>query len=165
MNEHISRQFDRQTELKNCEFVKTTMMILIVFYHSILFWNGTWFTENPVKISECLGKVAEWLNSFHIYTFTMVSGYIFGYLKLEKGKYSAFVPFLKSKARRLCVPYIFLAILWVIPVHCLFFGSDLAELFRKYILVTSPRQLWILIMLSISILPMFLRREFRIIRS
>ena len=58
---------DRQTELENCNFIKTVLMMLVVFYHSIVFWGGNWFTQNPEVISVPLNIVADWLNSFHIY--------------------------------------------------------------------------------------------------
>jgi len=86
-------------------------MILIVFYHSILFWNGNWFTKNPVYSSNILVYIAEWLNSFHIYGFTIVSGYIFYYLKYEKGKYIRFITFIKGEAKQLLISYIFVTFL------------------------------------------------------
>ena len=122
-------------------------MVLVVFYHSILFWNGAWFTENPAKTSSLLSFVAAWLNSFHVYGFALVSGYLFSYLKLEQGKYTEFGSFVINKAKRLVVPYIFIALVWVIPIQCLFFESNWSTIFRKYVLATSPSQLWFLAML------------------
>lgn len=65
--------------LKNCNFSKTVLMILVVFYHSIVFWTGTWFSSDPVFESNFLGLLAEYIGSFHIYAFALVSGYIFAY--------------------------------------------------------------------------------------
>ena len=65
--------------LRNCNFSKTVLMILVAFYHAIDFWTGTWFTRNPVFESKFLGLLAEYIGSFHIYAFTLVSGYIFAY--------------------------------------------------------------------------------------
>ena len=132
--------------LKNCYFLKTVLMILVVFYHSVVFWTGTWFTSDPVFESNFLGLLAECIGAFHIYAFTLVSGYIFAY-KISGGDSRYYLPFLRNKAKRLLVPYVFVMLIWVAPVSEYFFRWDLAELIKKYILCINPSQLWFLWML------------------
>lgn len=141
-----------QKELENCGFVKTVLMLTVVLYHSCLFWGGNWFVETPVFASGGLALMAEYLNSFHIYGFTLVSGYLFSYLKREKGKYGRFLPFAANKAKRLLVPYAFVAAVWVIPISVLFSGFDGREIFTKFVLATAPSQLWFLVMLFVVFL-------------
>ncbi len=136
-----------QTELSNCYFVKTILMLCVVFYHSMVFWTGNWFVDGPVYTSSVLKYFALWLNSFHTYGFTLVSGYLFYYLKFEKGKYNSFLPFLFNKAKRLLVPYVFSAVVWVIPISSVFYQFDFMTIVKNYILGTSPSQLWFLLML------------------
>lgn len=131
--------------LKNCNFSKTVLMILVVFYHSIVFWTGTWFSSDPVFESNFLGLLAEYIGSFHIYAFALVSGYIFAY-KISGG-YSHYLPFLQNKAKRLLVPYVFVMFIWVAPISEYFFRWDLTYLIKKYILCINPGQLWFLWML------------------
>lgn len=132
--------------LRNCNFSKTVLMILVAFYHAIDFWTGTWFTRNPVFESKFLGLLAEYIGSFHIYAFTLVSGYIFAY-KIAVGGYNRYLPFLWNKAKRLLVPYVFVMLIWVAPISEYFFRWDLADLIKKYILCINPSQLWFLWML------------------
>lgn len=139
--------YNKQTELSNCTFVKTVLMILVVVYHSILFWGGNWFTGDPVNRSRFMTNVAEWLNSFHIYAFTLVSGYIFYYIKYEKGKYKEFLPFVKTKALRLLIPYVFISVVWAIPFNCIFYKSNVSTVFKNFALAVNPAQLWFLWML------------------
>jgi len=40
---NIENEKYREKELENCTFIKTILMVIIVIYHSMLFWNGTWF--------------------------------------------------------------------------------------------------------------------------
>lgn len=138
---------NRQTELSNCTFVKTVLMLLVVAYHSIVFWSGTWFIDDPVLESSILSSLSRWMNSFHIYGFALVSGYLFYFLKCEKRKYLRFIPFVENKAKRLLVPYIFVSLTWVIPFAVYYFKYDAVEVFIRYILGTSPNQLWFLLML------------------
>lgn len=122
-------------------------MLLVVLYHSMIFWEGTWFTEDPKIPSPILGYFASWLNSFHVYAFTLVSGYLFYFLRFEKKKYQNFGEFVIHKVQRLVVPYCFIAAIWVIPIQWYFFRYDLETIFKNYILGEAPNQLWYLWML------------------
>ena len=123
-------------------------MFLVVLYHSILFYSGIdWFVGKPLYVVDSLKWLSGWLNSFHIYAFTLVSGYLYYYLRYEKGKYQKPKGFLVNKIKRLIVPYAFVCTCWVIPAAFFFFGYNSEIIFKKYILATAPNQLWFLCML------------------
>lgn len=122
-------------------------MFLVILGHSCIFWTGAWFVENPIINSKGLILISSWLNSFHIYAFALVSGYIFAFKILSGGGYNHYGLFLKNKAKRLIVPYVFSMIIWVAPISAYFFQWGIAELFRKYVLCINPSQLWFLWML------------------
>ena len=122
-------------------------MLIVVLYHCCLYWTGTWFVGTPVVSSNLLSIAAQWMNSFHIYGFALVSGYLFFFLRHEKGKYSKFFPFVANKAKRLLIPYAFVALIWVIPFAVYFFRYDAMEIIKRFVLGTSPSQLWFLLML------------------
>lgn len=145
----MEEKINDQNKLDNCTFVKTILMIFVVLYHSILFWGGGSRLENIPVIyeSKFLSILAAWLNTFHIYGFTLISGYIFQYLKYEKDKYQLFFPFIVNKAKRLLVPYVFVAIVWIIPITYTLFSYSPEDIILKYVLCTSPSQLWFLWML------------------
>lgn len=137
---------DRGQELKNCTPIKAILMLTIVLYHSMrIFARGTWGPYPPVNEAPVLGYISEWFNSFHVYAFVLISGYIFYYIKYEKGGYQKYLPFLVNKAARLLVPYVFIAAVWVAPIHAYYFGTE--ELIEKYVLGSAPSQLWFLLML------------------
>lgn len=138
---------DRQTELSNCTFVKALLMLLVVAYHCMAFWTGTWFTNNPMFESNIISSLSWWLNSFHIYGFALISGYLFYSLKCEKGKYSNFISFVANKAKRLFVPYVFVSLIWVIPFTMYYFQIEAVEILKSYALGILPSQLWFLLML------------------
>ena len=144
---HNNNSISTQRELENCTFIKTILMITIVLYHSLVFWTGTWFIDKPIFNSQVLCYIAKWLNTFHIYTFTFVSGYLFGYIKYEKKRYSDYKKFVINKCKRLLIPYMFASIIWVIPLGTVFFKYNTNDVFHKYILGESPSQLWFLLML------------------
>lgn len=145
----MEEKINDQNKLDNCTFVKTILMIFVVLYHSILFWGGgSWLENIPVIYeSKSLSIFAALLNTFHIYGFTLISGYIFQYLKYEKDKYQLFFLFVVNKAKRLLVPYVFVAIIWIIPISYTLFSYTPEDIILKYVLCTSPSQLWFLWML------------------
>ena len=139
---------NHQKQLDECIFIKTVLMLFVVAYHSMIFWGGNWFSiQNVTLESNLLKNMSNWLNSFHIYAFVFVSGYLFEYLKHENNKYPQFLPFVINKSKRLLVPYVFVAFFWVIPITSFLYKFTPKEIFMKYILCTSPSQLWFLWMI------------------
>ena len=139
-------------KLKSCSFVKTVLMFIIVLYHSILFWGGNWFSAVEAEFVAPLHYLSQWFGTFHIYGFVLVSGYIFGFLKVEQGKYSSFPKFAINKFFRLIVPYAFISVCWVIPIGWFFFKYDFTTVLENYILAINPSQLWFLVMLFVVFL-------------
>lgn len=135
----------KKDELDNCNAVKTILMILVVLYHSMVIYAGTWGPYPPAEQSVLFEQIAKWLNSFHIYAFTLVSGYIFYYIKYEKGGYQKYTLFLGNKAKRLLVPYIFIASVWVAPIYVYFWGTE--HVISNFLFGIAPNQLWFLLML------------------
>lgn len=132
--------------LENCVFVKTLLMLIVLFGHSIAFWTQKWLDIEVVIPCTILGHGYTWINSFHIYGFTLASGYIFAF-KIMRGGYSEYFPFLLNKARRLLVPYVFVMLIWVAPISSLLFNWDPGYVTKKYLLAIDPSQLWFLWML------------------
>ena len=86
--------------LQNCNFAKTILMVIIIFYHSILFWRGSWFDIiQPTEGSSLLKYTAIWLNTFHVHTFTLISGYIYYNVRYEKQKYNDMKKFIINKIK------------------------------------------------------------------
>lgn len=123
------------------------LMILVVLYHSIIFRSGLQSSLVTDDINSYIDIFANWLNSFHIYGFTLISGYIFYHIKYEGGGYKSYKEFIKKKERRLLKPYVFCSLFWAIPINIYVFRYDLKTIFVKFFLVKGANQLWFLIML------------------
>lgn len=150
LNLGAESQLERDNELSNCTFVKTILMVFVVLYHSLLFWGNNWFTAiQPLTEAKPLYYLALFLNSFHIFGFTLVSGYLFYYSKFEKQSrsYQYYRKFIVNKALRLLIPYLFVSLVWAIPISVFFFKYGWKEIFVNFGLGVSPSQLWFLLML------------------
>ena len=141
-------------------------MILVILYHSMALWNREgWFNTLPADPNPVITYIATWLNTFHIYVFVFISGYLFYYLKYECGKYQVFRYFCLAKFKRLMIPYLFVALFWCMPFHAYFFRTDIGELVKKYVLMTSPSQLWFVVMLFAMMITVFLISDFLVKKS
>ena len=144
-----SKQASKQA-LDNCRFVKCVLMLLVILYHSFLFWNENWIGIKPVvPLINCppLAIFCTWLNSFHIYAFTLVSGYIYAFIRFEKGGYTKYKAFIKNKAKRLLIPFVFCLLCWSIPIRIILLHPEQKILVDWSLLGENPEQLWFLLML------------------
>lgn len=140
----------KSERLNDLGFMKTIMMVLVVLCHSMAFFTGNWFRmARPAYDAAYLALFSDFLGTFHIQTFAMASGFLYYYLRAEKGRYNDPKNDIKKRAKRLLVPYLFTSIFWAIPIGVLFYKYSLGELFSKFILITGPAQLWFLVMLFI----------------
>ena len=132
----------KELNLEHCNLIKVLMMFLVVIYHCMLLWGGrNWF---PVKVEQnaVITFICNLLKSVHIYTFAFVSGFLFYYLRYEKGRYNNLKKDTKDRAKRLLIPYIIVAALWVIPFNVYYFKSNLVQVLRRFVVAEAPNQLW-----------------------
>lgn len=139
-----------QKRLDNIAFIKTIMMVAVVLYHCFVFFGGNWFTVvEPAQDTNYLYYIAQWMKTFHIQAFAMASGFLFYYLRKEKGRYNEPKNDIKKRAKRLLLPFVSTSIFWAIPIGVYFYHYPLNEIIEKYVLMTGPAQLWFLIMLFV----------------
>lgn len=139
-------KFNKQIELHNCDFVKTVLMMFVVLYHSSLFWYCNWHGEPVFEVSEFYKLFVMWIKCWHTYAFTLVSGYLFYYLRFESNKYQIFKDFLCKKICRLLVPAYCVGLLWGVPIKMYLWGYGF-DLVFKFILGLQTSQFWFLFML------------------
>ena len=107
-------------------------MILVIIHHNILFYTGSdWFIGNSEYEVKFFSWIANWSHSFRMYAFTLVSGYLYCYLRYEKGKYQSLSLIFKNKLKRLIVPYIFVPTIWIIQNLVYFFNYNYMDIVKK----------------------------------
>lgn len=153
------RNMKNEIALEQCDDAKVVLMLAVVVCHCFAFWGG-WFTNDPVIPSQIARFIAEWLGSFHVYAFTLISGYLFYYLQMEKHHYPDFIVFVHKKFHRLLTPSFAVGLLWVAPLTYLFIPFTMKELVKKYLFLYQPSQLWFLGMLFVCFVLAWLLRNF-----
>lgn len=136
-------------KLEVIDIIKIFMMLAVVLYHCCMFFTGNWFNAtSPFYEARYISVLARYLNTFHVPTFTMASGYLFYFLRTEQGKYQGdIISDGTKRAKRLLLPYLATLIAWVIPYDLYFNGFNMRNFVHKFVLGYSPAQLWFLPML------------------
>lgn len=121
--------------LSHCNFAKMVLMLCVITCHSCAFWNGRWFSYlTPTFDNFAVGMFADWLGSFQIPAFVLISGFIYSYIIDNMNSYSQSLKFIKKKATRLLLPYYFVTIIWLLPIHYFIYGDIDKVLIARYLM-------------------------------
>lgn len=126
--------------------LRVCSMMLIVLYHSLCFYIGVWWYLNKIEVP--IWRIMAFpVVKIGLTTFVFISGFLYGYMYLERGKYRMVRSFIINKSKRLLIPYFFWGIIMILMIPAL--HIPWINLF------TGIAHLWFLLML-IEILPAFL---------
>lgn len=118
-------------------YMRVLAMTMIVLFHSLLFYTGTWWKLNGIIVPIWV-KLANFLDAIDLSMFVFISGFLYGYLYIYKNKYRDNTKFLKGKILRLLIPYLFWSVMMVI------FQPSLND---PEMILTGFSHLWFLLML------------------
>ena len=151
------------TDVKSRHYnaLKLIAALLVVIAHSSRMYVGDGVVQ-PAGSSSILCTLSLSIYTFHMPLFIAVSGMIYGYCIDNLGKYEKSFEFIKGKAFRLLIPYLFFGIVCVAPVMVwLNFTEDSYPMYclKGILLVKDSRHLWYLIVLfEIFVICMFAKR-------
>ena len=95
------------------ENLRAIAILMVVFGHSIILYDSGWggyTTNNSVLGLEIL---KHWINLIQMPLFFSLSGYLFFYSYSHTG----LLELIKKKAKRILLPFIFIALIWLIPIR------------------------------------------------
>lgn len=130
--------------------LKIIGLLLVIVGHSTHVYTGGWIYTSIVT-SFLFKIITGYIYSFHMPLFVFISGYLYSYGRLELGKYNHNWNFVKSKAKRVLVPYLMMGIFYVIPIRILlndYPEQSIWNLIAMGILLSkNAGHLWFLLML------------------
>lgn len=130
------------------DVAKIVTLLLVVFAHSSKMFSTKAAIQNH-NINTILDLLTSFIYSFHMPVFIAISGSVYA-LCIRRGKYKDIGGFVKNKAERLLIPYVFFSVLIVAPVLCLcglIPGNYLDYFVQNFILCDNNRHLWYVIVL------------------
>jgi len=95
--------------------LRVCSMLLIVLFHSMCFYTGNWWYL-CTEVSLFWKVMASPVVKIGLTTFVFISGFLYGYLFLQKGKYRDVRSFVVNKCQRLLIPYFFWGIVMIMTM-------------------------------------------------
>lgn len=140
--------------MKKFEYIsilRISSMLLIIWFHSLCFYTDIWWFLHadfiPLWDVIALPTVKIGLSSFFL-----ISGFLFGYLHIEKGKYHIISSFIINKVQRIILPYLIWSVFMIaffpfVPWTDILIGTNhlwfLLTLFELFIFIIALSKLCI----------------------
>lgn len=124
-------------KIESLAVMRVMAMFMIISFHSLCFYTHRWWSLGGVYIP-IWDEIATFLNAIDLPMFIFISGYLWSYLYINKGKYKNKKVFILSKTRRLIVPYLFGGIFLIVSMPRLHDWKSL---------LTGISHLWFLLVL------------------
>lgn len=118
-------------------------MFCIIAFHSLCCYANNWWILH-IKIIPLWKVIALPNAQIGLSSFFLISGFLFGFHYIEKGKYRIISSFIYNKTQRIIIPYLFwslflIAIFSIIPWHDILIGTAhlwfLLTLFELFIII------------------------------
>ncbi len=87
-------------------------IIMVVIGHSIILYSHKWGLYSTTYNVKFLDVLKDWINLIQMPLFLSISGFLFA-RSYKKYKFKTFII---KKAKRLLLPYVFVAVLWMYPI-------------------------------------------------
>lgn len=137
--------------LNNIALLRTFAILIVVLGHSMIVYQYSWGIYTPFVKSSFFNSIKTYIDTFQMPLFIFISGYMYYYCKKECGKYNIFSLFTFDKVKRLLIPYICVAFIYVLPIRMMtdysgYRGYNMLEIIYKYIITgVDVGHLWYLL--------------------
>ena len=147
--------------LRELDYLKIIGILLVVIGHCTSIYTGGWVFTSPVN-SPIYGLIASYVYTFHVPMLVFVSGSIYYYCRINKGKYSSLKSLIINKLKRLIVPFLFIGILYSIPIKYIIgmIEGNIINNIKSFILGLNTGHLWYLLMLFDIFIIFYLYEKF-----
>lgn len=97
--------------------LRSFAIVMVVAYHAygLMYWG--FVPKMTERFKDLYYVVNEYVVNFRMPLFVFISGYLFSFLEHERGKYPTFMALLKNKFKRLIVPYLIFASIYIMTIE------------------------------------------------
>ena len=119
--------------------LRSLAIIMVVAFHAygMMYWGH--FPNMTNEYKEIYYNINQYVVNFRMPLFIFISGYLFSFLEREKNKYPTFLALFQNKFKRLIIPYLIFATIYMLTTGM---GFDL-----KVLISGSCGHLWFITML------------------
>lgn len=133
------QHWDATDKSNHYDAIKFVATFLVVLAHASRMYTGTGVVI-PYNASDGLDHLTNIIYSFHMPLYMSVSGMVYALCIHDYQKYQDTARFLKNKAVRLLIPYLFFGIFYVAPVMCLLGFTD--QSYLRYCATAGTALFW-----------------------
>ena len=147
--------------LQELDYLKIIGILLVVIGHCTSIYTGGWVFTSPVN-SPIYGLIASYVYTFHVPMLVFVSGAVYYYCRINKGKYSSLKSLTVNKFNRLIMPFLFIGLLYSIPIKYIIgmIEGSIINNIKSFVLGLNTGHLWYLLMLFDIFIIFYLYEKF-----
>lgn len=95
--------------------IRSIAIVMVVAFHAygMTYWDGH-FPDMAERYKDLYYAINHFVLNFRMPLFVFISGLLFSFLEREKGKYPTFGALLKNKTKRLIIPYLIFATIYML---------------------------------------------------
>lgn len=154
----MTSQVKKVPELDTMKFYG---ILFVVLGHVAMMYTRSSIMPHFTDLSPFMIGIKNVIYAFHMPMFIFISGCIFAFQLEILHRNITYKSLLKSKIRRLLVPFFTIGFFWVLPVMALLGLRDpIHYAIDGFVLAIDPRHLWYVLMLFWSFLIFFILRAF-----
>lgn len=136
---------NRNEQIEN---IRAMAIIIVMLGHSIILYTG-WGVMDTSRSVPYINVLKTCINVIEMPLFMSISGYVFYYSMKKRVQYGVFI---LGKIKRTIIPYLFVGILWMIPLHRLGGAYNPSESYVTQVInfvfrMEGLGQLWFLVSL------------------
>lgn len=138
--------------------LRALAILMVVFGHSIILYSSEWNLYTTTVTCQPLDIIKKIINLIQMPLYFSISGYLFFYSQKKEKNY---LDFIKEKSKRLLLPFITFAFLWLLPIRLLLKYpsyenvSPISLIFKNIIWGSDNGHLWFLEALFFIFIIMF----------
>jgi hypothetical protein len=119
MNRTEIKEIKAAHQLSNVILLRCFAILSVVLGHAMIIYSDSWHIFEPKIQSSFFNCLKKYIDVFQMPLFIALSGYVFYFVRNEKKRYGKFFPFISNKFLRLIIPYLAVAIFYVLPIRIL----------------------------------------------
>lgn len=155
--------------MKKEEIVKLRVIaiFLVVIGHSIIIFDPNWTIFITKNENEFFYFLKQFINIIQMPIFIMISGYLF---VKSISKYKKIENLVVDKFKRIIVPFIMIALFWLIPIRCFvgyapYVDNGYLETIKKVFLGIDSGHLWYLPTLYVTFIVVYLLNKMSLLKE
>ncbi|WP_282180466.1 acyltransferase family protein [Maribacter stanieri] len=144
----------KKVSIENLLYLRVFALCMVVLRHSFAPFTGAWDTKIDFELNEFVSILGQYVSSISMPLYIFISGLLFSFLRNKLDKYPTMRILIKKKTKRLLIPYIVFAPLYILTF--LTFDNVKEFIFHFW---KGAGHLWFLTMIFFTFLVFYLLEE------